>query len=83
MEIGDNQLSFHKFEAEIEGVEIEFLGEFEVNGEPVYENYQPNNIDVDGVQIPTVPIEKELEGNRKTGRTEIANRVRDYLSQNQ
>lgn len=83
MEIGANHLSFHKFEAEIEGVEIEFLGEFEVNGEPVYENYQPNNVDVEGVQITTVPLEKELEGNRKTGRTEIANRIEDYLSENQ
>ena len=82
MEIYGNQLSFHKFEAEIKGVEIEFLGNFEVNDESVYGDYNPNNVEVDGVQIPTVPLEKELEGNGKTGRTEIANRIEDYISEN-
>jgi hypothetical protein len=84
MEIDGNQISFHKFEAEIDDVEIEFLGDFEVDGEPVYENYEPNNVDVDGVQIPTVPLmledgRGELEGNRETGRNEIVNRIEAYL----
>lgn len=87
-EIESDKLSFHKFEAEIEDVEIEFLGDFKVNGEPVYENYQPNNVEVEGVQVPTVPLKVEaengrgeLEGNRETGRNEIADKIEAFLSE--
>lgn len=65
--------NFSRVELEVEDVEVEVIGDFQVDGQKLYsfDEFEPEYLDINEVSVPLVPAYVEEEANREV-REEIA-----------